>query len=50
MLVTSIVRAAIAEIDGDRKRFKDAVEDLTRWALGSGFCFVGLRSICSVIT
>jgi hypothetical protein len=41
MLVTSIVRAAIAEIDGDRKRFKDAVEDLTRWALGSGFCFVG---------
>jgi hypothetical protein len=29
MLVTLIVRAAIAEIDGDRKSFKDAVEDLT---------------------
>jgi hypothetical protein len=37
MLVTLIVRAAIAEIDGDRKSCKDAIEDLTRWALGSGF-------------
>jgi hypothetical protein len=50
MLVTLIVRAAIAEIDGDRESFKEAVEDLTRWALGSGFVLWGRRRLCSVIT
>jgi hypothetical protein len=50
MLVTLIVRAAIAEIDGDRESFKEAVEDLTRWAVGSGFVLWGRRRICSVIT
>jgi hypothetical protein len=50
MLVTLIVQAAIAEIDGDRESFKEAVEDLTRWVLGSGFVLWGRRRLCSVIT